>query len=59
VLNNDIYITDLQKHKRVTFDGSRTVFNGIPDWVYEGIYHISLNKLQLINMFMIRGSLGI
>ncbi|KAI8644674.1 dipeptidyl peptidase IV N-terminal region-domain-containing protein [Parasitella parasitica] len=35
VLNNDIYITDLRKHKRVTFDGSQTVFNGIPDWVYE------------------------
>lgn len=35
-MNNDIYITDLRKHKRITFDGSRTVFNGIPDWVYEG-----------------------
>jgi hypothetical protein len=35
-MKNDIYITDLKKHKRVTFDGSHTVFNGIPDWVYEG-----------------------
>ncbi|KAK4510874.1 uncharacterized protein ATC70_005309 [Mucor velutinosus] len=35
VMDNDIYITDLIKHKRVTFDGSQTVFNGIPDWVYE------------------------
>lgn len=35
-MNNDIYITDLKTHKRVTFDGSPTVFNGIPDWVYEG-----------------------
>lgn len=34
-MDNDIYITDLRKHKRVTFDGSQTVFNGIPDWVYE------------------------
>ncbi|KAI9469910.1 MAG: dipeptidyl peptidase IV N-terminal region-domain-containing protein [Benjaminiella poitrasii] len=35
VLNNDIYITDLSKNTRITFDGSATVFNGIPDWVYE------------------------
>ncbi|KAI7907275.1 dipeptidyl peptidase IV N-terminal region-domain-containing protein [Cokeromyces recurvatus] len=35
VLNNDIYITDLKQHTRVTFDGSATVFNGVPDWVYE------------------------
>ncbi|KAI8372297.1 dipeptidyl peptidase IV N-terminal region-domain-containing protein [Choanephora cucurbitarum] len=35
VMNNDIYITDLVKHQRITFDGSKTIFNGIPDWVYE------------------------
>ncbi|RCI03344.1 hypothetical protein CU098_011828 [Rhizopus stolonifer] len=34
-MNNNIYVTDLIKHKQVTFDGSKTVFNGIPDWVYE------------------------
>lgn len=35
-MNNDLYISDLKKHTRVTFDGSKTVFNGVPDWVYEG-----------------------
>ncbi|KAI9016373.1 dipeptidyl peptidase IV N-terminal region-domain-containing protein [Phycomyces nitens] len=35
VKNNDLYITDLTTHRRVTFDGSPTVFNGVPDWVYE------------------------
>ncbi|CAO3622792.1 unnamed protein product [Mucor hiemalis] len=35
VMNNDLYISDLKKHTRVTFDGSKTVFNGVPDWVYE------------------------
>ncbi|KAI8890997.1 hypothetical protein K501DRAFT_328149 [Backusella circina FSU 941] len=35
VMENDLYITDLVNHKRITFDGSATVFNGVPDWVYE------------------------
>ncbi|KAI7893265.1 dipeptidyl peptidase IV N-terminal region-domain-containing protein [Mucor mucedo] len=35
VMNNDLYITDLKNYERITFDGSKTVFNGIPDWVYE------------------------
>jgi hypothetical protein len=35
VMNNDLYVTDLEKHTRVTFDGAATIFNGVPDWVYE------------------------
>ncbi|KAF7724474.1 hypothetical protein EC973_000983 [Apophysomyces ossiformis] len=35
VKENNLYVTDLQSHKQVTFDGSATVFNGVPDWVYE------------------------
>ncbi|KAI8380933.1 dipeptidyl peptidase IV N-terminal region-domain-containing protein [Radiomyces spectabilis] len=35
VMENDLYVTDLATHRRVTFDGSKTVFNGVPDWVYE------------------------
>ncbi|KAI8997251.1 dipeptidyl peptidase IV N-terminal region-domain-containing protein, partial [Pilobolus umbonatus] len=36
VMNNDLYVTeDFKQHKRITFDGSATIFNGIPDWVYE------------------------
>ncbi|KAI9021768.1 dipeptidyl peptidase IV N-terminal region-domain-containing protein [Phycomyces nitens] len=35
VMENDIYTTDLRRHRRITFDGSATVFNGVPDWVYE------------------------
>jgi Tol biopolymer transport system component len=37
-MNNDIYVANLDKntHTRVTFDGSATIFNGVPDWVYEG-----------------------
>ncbi|KAG1043078.1 hypothetical protein G6F43_011751 [Rhizopus delemar] len=35
VMNNDLYVTDLKNHQQITFDGSKTVFNGIPDWVYE------------------------
>ncbi|KAI8981579.1 dipeptidyl peptidase IV N-terminal region-domain-containing protein [Pilobolus umbonatus] len=35
VMKNDLYITDLTNHTRVTLDGSPTVFNGVPDWVYE------------------------
>jgi dipeptidyl aminopeptidase len=34
-MNNDLYVTDLKKHTRVTFDGAATIFNGVPDWVYE------------------------
>ncbi|KAI8329304.1 dipeptidyl peptidase IV N-terminal region-domain-containing protein [Chlamydoabsidia padenii] len=37
VMDNDIYIANLDKniHTRVTYDGSTTIFNGVPDWVYE------------------------
>lgn len=35
-MENNLYITDLKTHTQITFDGSATVFNGIPDWVYEG-----------------------
>ncbi|CAO0801292.1 unnamed protein product [Mucor circinelloides] len=35
VLGNEIFITDLIKTTRITFDGSDTIFNGVPDWVYE------------------------
>ncbi|KAG2236310.1 hypothetical protein INT48_001374 [Thamnidium elegans] len=35
VMKNEIFITDLQNHTRITFDGSDTIFNGVPDWVYE------------------------
>lgn len=34
-MQNEIYVTDLKNHTRITFDGSSTVFNGVPDWVYE------------------------
>jgi hypothetical protein len=34
-MKNDIYITNLETHKRITFNGASTVFNGIPDWIYE------------------------
>lgn len=36
VMENDLYVSDLVESTRVTFDGSATVFNGVPDWVYEG-----------------------
>ncbi|RKP04481.1 dipeptidyl peptidase IV N-terminal region-domain-containing protein, partial [Thamnocephalis sphaerospora] len=33
---NDLYVRDtLRDETRVTFDGSATVFNAIPDWIYE------------------------
>ncbi|KAI9493226.1 dipeptidyl peptidase IV N-terminal region-domain-containing protein [Zychaea mexicana] len=35
VMENDLYVSDLKDVHRITFDGSRTVFNGVPDWVYE------------------------
>lgn len=35
-MENDLYVSDLVESTRVTFDGSATVFNGVPDWVYEG-----------------------
>jgi dipeptidyl aminopeptidase len=36
VRNNDLYVSDnLKKEIRITFDGSATIFNGVPDWVYE------------------------
>ncbi|KAI7905249.1 dipeptidyl peptidase IV N-terminal region-domain-containing protein [Cokeromyces recurvatus] len=35
VLGNEIFVTDLENLTRITFDGSNTIFNGVPDWVYE------------------------
>ncbi|ORX53155.1 hypothetical protein DM01DRAFT_1051770 [Hesseltinella vesiculosa] len=35
VRENNLYVTDLATHTQITHDGSDTVFNGIPDWVYE------------------------
>ncbi|ORY96450.1 dipeptidyl peptidase IV N-terminal region-domain-containing protein [Syncephalastrum racemosum] len=35
VMNNDLYVSDLLSVQRITYDGSATVFNGVPDWVYE------------------------
>ncbi|ORX95337.1 hypothetical protein K493DRAFT_324651 [Basidiobolus meristosporus CBS 931.73] len=35
VRDNDLYVTDLKSEVRVTKDGTATVFNGVPDWVYE------------------------
>ncbi|KAI9274596.1 dipeptidyl peptidase IV N-terminal region-domain-containing protein [Phascolomyces articulosus] len=35
VMENDLYVSDLEDTRRITFDGSETVFNGVPDWVYE------------------------
>lgn len=36
-MDNDLYVTDLETERRITFDGSATIFNGVPDWVYEGM----------------------
>ncbi|KAI8390805.1 dipeptidyl peptidase IV N-terminal region-domain-containing protein [Radiomyces spectabilis] len=35
VMDNDLYVSDLKEQRRLTYDGSATVFNGVPDWVYE------------------------
>ncbi|KAG1173035.1 hypothetical protein G6F70_006118 [Rhizopus microsporus] len=35
VMNNDLYVTNLVNHTRITYDGSSTIFNGVLDWVYE------------------------
>lgn len=35
VMDNDLYYTDLKDHNRITYDGAATIFNGVPDWVYE------------------------
>lgn len=43
VQNNDIYYKRLEDEDPVqlTFDGVKDViFNGIPDWVYEGMFDI-------------------
>lgn len=34
-MNNDLYVTNLVNHTRITHDGSSTIFNGVLDWVYE------------------------
>ncbi|RKP14939.1 dipeptidyl peptidase IV N-terminal region-domain-containing protein, partial [Piptocephalis cylindrospora] len=36
VRDNDLYVNvNLQEERRVTWDGSEAIFNGIPDWIYE------------------------
>ncbi|KAL7751692.1 Dipeptidyl peptidase 4 [Sorochytrium milnesiophthora] len=36
VRNNNLFVSiDLEREVRVTFDGSKTVLNGVADWVYE------------------------
>ncbi|KNE58482.1 hypothetical protein AMAG_04053 [Allomyces macrogynus ATCC 38327] len=35
VRDNDLYLVVDWKETRITFDGSATVQNGVPDWVYE------------------------
>ncbi|RKP24465.1 dipeptidyl peptidase IV N-terminal region-domain-containing protein [Syncephalis pseudoplumigaleata] len=36
VRDNDLYVkVDMKLEVRVTYDGSSTIFNGIPDWIYE------------------------
>ncbi|CAI2164023.1 5806_t:CDS:10 [Funneliformis geosporum] len=36
IKDNDVYISvDLVDVRRITFDGSAVVFNGMPDWIYE------------------------
>jgi dipeptidyl aminopeptidase B len=36
---NDLYMLKLPGHEdppiRITHDGSKSIFNGVPDWVYE------------------------
>jgi dipeptidyl aminopeptidase/acylaminoacyl peptidase len=41
VKNNDLYLVDraTNAERRITFDGSDVVYNGVPDWVYlEEVY---------------------
>ncbi|KAI9283253.1 Alpha/Beta hydrolase protein [Sporodiniella umbellata] len=35
IMDNNIYITNLVEHNRVTLDGSKVVLNGVLGWVYE------------------------
>ncbi|CAG8521784.1 4694_t:CDS:10, partial [Racocetra fulgida] len=36
VKDNDVYVSlGLTEERRITYDGSDVVFNGIPDWIYE------------------------
>ncbi|CAG8740910.1 3394_t:CDS:10, partial [Gigaspora margarita] len=36
VKDNDVYVSlGLTEERRITYDGSDVVFNGVPDWVYE------------------------
>lgn len=51
-MNNDIYVTDLKNHYRITFDGSKTVFNGVPDWVYEGIPDFVAAKSSFLMIYL-------
>ncbi|CAG8545177.1 16226_t:CDS:10, partial [Racocetra persica] len=36
VKDNDVYVSlGLTEERRITYDGSDVVFNGVPDWIYE------------------------
>ncbi|CAG8752414.1 17865_t:CDS:2, partial [Cetraspora pellucida] len=38
VKDNDVYVSlGLTEERRITYDGSDVVFNGIPDWIYEDV----------------------
>jgi hypothetical protein len=41
---------NLVDERRLTFDGSAVIFNGMPDWIYEGIYF----RIQLIYLLSIK-----
>ena len=49
VFHNDLYFTTsptLSTMYRITSSGQiGTIFNGVPDWVYEGIYLLTLYAL--------------
>ncbi|CAG8541103.1 11966_t:CDS:10, partial [Acaulospora morrowiae] len=36
VKDNDVYVSvGLTEERRITYDGSTVIFNGVPDWIYE------------------------
>lgn len=42
VFNGNVYYKEsvLSKEVQITYDGAFNIFNGVPDWVYEGIIFI-------------------
>lgn len=47
VLDHDVYLRDMSTSttERITYDGGEEVFNGVADWVFEGLpqNHSSFN----------------